>query len=677
MLKVIPRKFISAFIAILFILPIFISNSAHADTFRTEIDVTPRLNVTVPTTPTEITVNPSSNNFRYKDLQIKVSTNNPTGYYTTVSAETTNLIKKEDSSKFIPTIEEAGYYSEYGFPTNRWGYALSSTSYKYQPFVSGATIANKDTAANGDNINMRIATKVDYLQSPGTYEIELNFLTVVNYLPPSYIQDVDPMTCLETPRTVVDMRDGQEYTIQKLADGRCWMVDNLNLGAVDITNNLTPANTNINETVTADTFNGWRKSGSGSSYTSGEFISVSGIDETAQSDYGTLYNYCAASAGTYCMPSGSGSGNSTYDLCPAGWRLPKGGQSEDPTNEYKILATSYDSIDKLRAPISEGGLAFTLAGYFQEGTTVNKVDDGYYWTSTYNSPSQMHRVDITPTFIYYTSQSRAQGYPIRCILDEPDISEAHYLQDVKRAMVYKMNVGDTVTLLDKRDNESYVVGKLADGRLWMLDNLRLDPTAVSLEDLQGNTNAPDEALGYLKNGGGTGVYPADAVQTTTSSYVSWDEPFVITYDKDRVVEGTTGLGSGKSGVYYNWCAASAGTLCYAYDEAPDYSESSYDICPKGWKIPSGGSRDKGEWGAIYQALSMHDPSIKEALSITINAFTNDEGGWYWTSTHSGTSREMYIVEFRKGENSDQTDNTLFIEDKDFNSSQSVRCILKN
>jgi len=687
-MKVIRKTSLLAFIATVFALPIFLGGNSYAETFKTNVDIAPKLMVTLPSSPTQVNVDPSYSQFSYNTLSVQISTNNPTGYYTTVSSETTNLIKREDSSKFIPTIEEAGYYSSYSFPVNHWGYSTNNGN-TYQPFVSGTRIASKDTAANGDYINMRIATKVDYLQSPGTYEIELTFVTVVNYLPPSYIQDVDPMTCMEEPRTVVDMRDGQEYTIQKLKDGRCWMIDNLNIGAVDITSNLTSANTNINETIAADTFNSWRKTSGSVSFTSAEYIPITAensntdtdTDETSGTKFGTLYNYCAVSAGTYCAnPGDNNLGDSSYDLCPAGWRLPYGWGSSHG-NEFEVLYDAYDNDnDKMRAPISEGGAAFTLSGYFTGDHPWSQGQIGRFWSSTRRDVGAMGTLTITwlgSEIRPNNSTERDDAYSARCILDSPTISQATYLQDVKRAMVYNMNVGDTATLIDKRDGEEYKVAKLADGRLWLLDNLRLDPTTTPLSNLQGNTNAPDVALGYLKNGGGTGVYPAYAVQTTTESYVSYEEPYVITYDKDRVVENTPGIGSGKSGVYYNYCAASAGTLCYTYDEAISFNEAPYDICPKGWKIPSGGGEDKGDWGTLYQAYSRHDPGIKEALSITINAFTSDDQGYYWTSTHSST-REMYIVMFSKNEatNNTQTGMTNFYEDKDYNAAQTVRCILK-
>ena len=40
-----------------------------------------------------------------------------------------------------------------------------------------------------------------------------------------------------------------------------------------------------------------------------------------------------------------------------------------------------------------------------------------------------------------------------------------------------LNKGDVTALTDARDNDTYAVAKLADGKCWMIENLRLDNTA--------------------------------------------------------------------------------------------------------------------------------------------------------------------------------------------------------
>ncbi len=172
-------------------------------------------------------------------------------------------------------------------------------------------------------------------------------------------------------------------------------------------------------------------------------------------------------------------------------------------------------------------------------------------------------------------------------------------------------VGATAVLYDNRDEEAYVVGKLADGNYWLLDNLRLDPAEVSLNTLKGNTNASDTTLEYLK-GVKTGTvsdqYPLAAVSNKwPESYDVYGIPYVKSDLKNNIAEEGY---EAKTGVYYNFCAASAGAYCYGSDEqivsyfghgSINNPKESWgepeakavvneDICPAGWQLPTSGGK---------------------------------------------------------------------------------------
>ena len=172
----------------------------------------------------------------------------------------------------------------------------------------------------------------------------------------SNIQNLDKTLCTTTPMRVKDSRDGQIYVIQKLADDNCWMMDNLNIGAVTLSTDLTSENTNVTNTIEASTFNSWKKTSGTGTRTSAEFITIEGKDSTTKSKYGTLYNYCATSGGTIC--STSTYGTATADLCPAGWRLPTGGANGEFQNLY---TNGYDTVAEMRAPANQNGLAITYS----------------------------------------------------------------------------------------------------------------------------------------------------------------------------------------------------------------------------------------------------------------------------------------------------------------------------
>ena len=187
------------------------------------------------------------------------------------------------------------------------------------------------------------------------------------------------------------------------------MMTNLNLGATTLSTNLTSANTNLSTTITASTFNGWKKTSGSETSTSAEFIPVSGTDSTSGTAYGTLYNYCAASAGTICTSSNSS--NAAYDLCPAGWRLPT-------RNEFTTLYSnaSYNTNAKMRASIANGGAAFALAG-FCDSTPASQGSEGFYWSSTRYDSTIMYGLHLTTSGVNQSGvYRRLTGSSIRCVL---------------------------------------------------------------------------------------------------------------------------------------------------------------------------------------------------------------------------------------------------------------------
>ena len=228
-------------------------------------------------------------------------------------------------------------------------------------------------------------------------------------------------------------------------------------------------------------------------------------------------------------------------------------------------------------------------------------------------------------------------------------------------------IGDTATLTDSRDGTSYTVGKLADGKCWMLDNLALDLTSSTV--LNGmdntNTNASDTTLGYLKNGGGTtsDQYATAAVANWTSSY-SYSAPLVNMTNKDTVPQGSDPLaaqalaGNWKIGGYYNYCAASAGSYCYG--NGTDYGTSSgnatEDICPAGWRMPTGST--SGEYSALANAIygstsSTSDATAyanyRSALHLPLSGYFNygspiGQGsyGYWWSSTRNDNNGMYYL-----------------------------------
>ena len=248
-----------------------------------------------------------------------------------------------------------------------------------------------------------------------------------------YLQNMTASQCTTAGVTAYDIRDEEAYTVKKLADNNCWLLENLRLDISDATvkTNLTSTTTNATDTVL-----GYLKNGGGSSpYPANGVIAKTASSGSWVNDYanpyiatqykdtvqaatgsspagkiGIYYNYCAASAGSYCYASGAGTGDASYDICPAGWRMPTGGSS----GEYQALYTAYSS----NVANFQSALSTPLSGYFRSGSAYNQGTYGYYWSATvYPSYSSYARC------LYFSSGNvdkndgiRSLGFSVRPVL---------------------------------------------------------------------------------------------------------------------------------------------------------------------------------------------------------------------------------------------------------------------
>ena len=252
----------------------------------------------------------------------------------------------------------------------------------------------------------------------------------------TYMQNMTSSDCTTTATTVYDNRDEEPYLVQRLADGKCWMLDNLrlDLGNSTVLNNTTESNTNVSTTTlnylkngggsTSDRYptakiNNVPWTSSSQNYYSIPMTISTYKDQTTTSHgegsgkIGVYYNYCAASAGNYCFgdgtKAGSPSGNATEDICPKGWRMPTGGSS----SEYQALYTAYSSDDTS----FRNALSTPLSGYFRSDSAHDQGTDGYFWSSTYSGTGDMYRLRVNSSNVHPSNNDdRYRGLSVRCLL---------------------------------------------------------------------------------------------------------------------------------------------------------------------------------------------------------------------------------------------------------------------
>ena len=550
-------------------------------------------------------------------------------------------------------------------------------------YTKVASYSSNTDSSSGSSFKSTYAAFVASAQPADTYTGKVKY-TVVHpanaatpITPAATMQNMDASVCTTTPKQVIDDRDEHIYTIQRLADGNCWMMENLDLGRTDLTTDLTSVNTNLSTTVSASTFNGWKKTASSNAYTAGEFILADGTDATSGNAYGTLYNYYTASAGTI---SGSDNrNNAEYDICPAGWRLPTG----DQAGEYPALYAKYNSLSLMRASVADSGAAFALPGifyYYGSGGSgsINSQDYlGFYWSSTAIGPGGRYVLMIQGNSISAASgYGNSSGASMRCILDESmPISELTYMQDFngltpgqRASVLNSMAYNTTYSLLDNRDNRTYEIAKLKDGNIWMAENLDLGRTDINVDltsantNINSNTTIPATYINSWKNHTIVGAWNSpDLLPITTSNASDY-----------RDTDSTSGT---PYGTLYNYCAATF--ICERMDY--NFSDATSDICPAGWRLPTGGAT--GEFQALYNLTDyntlakMRAPIASGGAAFALAGYIisydpdlQGIAGYYWSSTKLDRST-MYKLTI----NSDvkPADSNLR------NYSYSIRCIAKS
>jgi uncharacterized protein (TIGR02145 family) len=233
-----------------------------------------------------------------------------------------------------------------------------------------------------------------------------------------------------------DTRDSEVYDVRKLADGNCWMVDNLRLGSKTGTMILTDEETDLNNRASF-TLPQLYPSGDPSmaSATSPYTFGPSPADDGS---YGYYYNWTAAVAEDDSSALVGNGENAPNSICPIGWRLPRGSNSgvHILTNDFDFLSARMAGFDNNLDPAYHdyGNYMYHTAGWTSP-SQFNRVlagswkginssfdtsgTQGSLWSSTVNdSPAYADIVYFSPSGVFPdASYERKDGVPVRCMQD--------------------------------------------------------------------------------------------------------------------------------------------------------------------------------------------------------------------------------------------------------------------
>ena len=273
---------------------------------------------------------------------------------------------------------------------------------------------------------------------------------------------------LSSVSALTDQRDNNTYAIAKLADGNCWMIENLRLESTAEHNSDGTLAQGYGTSATYGNFGGLAdaESANFTNSTTANSLYYSGTQEGTASinigttnypgyrmprynnfntstrasnstnndgnmySYGNYYTWHAAMANTtyYDSPTATDADGKTSEtvntsLCPTGWRLPYGNNTGNGTTiggfynlNYKINndsnVTNSTASRKLRAFPNN----FLYSGRFLTSSAGNRGSYGYYWSSTAYYRDTSYYLSLYSSDVYpgTNRSNKGNGFSIRC-----------------------------------------------------------------------------------------------------------------------------------------------------------------------------------------------------------------------------------------------------------------------
>ena len=554
-----------------------------------------------------------------------INTNNYTGYTLTIAPATkdenyTKLINEFNTEYVFNSISSASTEAE--FNAGNWGYLPSklngeaNTKYQPAPDLDG-TILDKTTTANTEdnNYSIALAAKITKFTPAGNYANSFTLTAVAN--PVGYAITYDSNTTDEIsvlPAEQTGILSDTEIRISSLTPERNgYKFTGWCSGTVTTTNTIDGCSSTVYQPN--DIYN--------VSQANANFLNLKAMWTklyTCSAQY-HLQNADGSYPSTYTDAGIIGSSFKYGDTCSYTTSIQNGAQYVDQTRTATITNNTTLSIDVPRttyqltfANTTYAKVTSGSSGKYRWGQTIsiaatyNTGGDFTSWTATAGSLANASAASTTFTMPVSNATVTANGQ----ILYLQNMAASKCITSIRYAY-------------DNRDNELYGFQKLADGKCWMLENLRLGgSSAITLTTA--NTNSA-----------GNFTLPASVAQANfkEAAGASWTSPQM----NNSVKNTTTSVGGAtvKMGNYYNVCAMSAGTYCVNSANSNE-GTISYDICPKSWRLPTG-VRNTSEFDKLYAAYSNNYDNFQKAVRVPLNgclsadnSFPKGSYGCLWSST---------------------------------------------
>ncbi len=384
---------------------------------------------------------------------IQTQTVNSSGSSITVTSNSTAQL-------IAPNYKRAGY----GFAGWSTDFTATSTSTIYGP---NETINTGNLSTNG-MILYPVWVAVDTSATMQTWSSSnCNALTQA---PASGTATLASLTAVR------DARDDNIYTIARLADGQCWMVENLRLNADNSTDsslaqgfgdafvgladsedtnfsNSTTANSLYSTTNITGSNQGYRFPRYNNTNTNATLMGGTGLNATGTSledaagypinsstgqsgvkyswySYGNYYTWAAAIADTTNYTSSNAHTTVATSICPNGWHLPYGNSGSSSPNLGNTVGGFYYLASRIGATASSAASSmiwrkfpnnFVYSGLWYGSSASYRGSNGLYWSS---STGGINNAFDNAYYLYFYSagvnpgtygNNKYNGFSVRCV----------------------------------------------------------------------------------------------------------------------------------------------------------------------------------------------------------------------------------------------------------------------
>ncbi|MBR2741794.1 hypothetical protein IKD98_03550, partial [Candidatus Saccharibacteria bacterium] len=277
---------------------------------------------------------------------------------------------------------------------------------------------------------------------------------------------------------LTDQRDNETYAVAKLADGNCWMIENIrleNTGTDNTSGSLAQGYnasfagladpegpslfatyvTTANTLYSTDGSTDKTISGSNQGYRFPRYNNVNtpttatdrpsnptsnsatnSTSDASMYSYGNYYTWAAAIADTTYYSTNNQSVTST-SICPTGWHLQKGGNNQNTANNEflafseALIGAKPANYDSQTYPYYTGTPEgtdtsnalraypnnFVYSGSVSGGSVNSRGSGGYYWSSTANSGGSAYSMSFGSSYVYPGAghDYKYYGSTIRCV----------------------------------------------------------------------------------------------------------------------------------------------------------------------------------------------------------------------------------------------------------------------